>query len=941
MTTAIPTSDRIQEGFEKIDHDLNYVMNCFRDVLQNLGETEIAEQLPWIGKSDKNPLEHHQVTPALLQAVTISFQLLNMVEENTSNQIRRKIERLNGLASERGLWAWYLNQLQDANWTPEEVATLLPFVRVEPVLTAHPTEAKRVTVMEQHRELYVHLLELENQMYTPLERNRIESRIKAVLERLWRTGETLLEKPTVALERASLMHYLTNVFPKAIRITDQNLLDAWENAGWARETIEDPVKWPRIRFGTWVGGDRDGHPLVTPRVTRETLLDLRQNALSLLTGELENLRAKLSLSALLTAPPSLLKEQLEQLSHNPATASDFIATRNPNEPWRQFVSHMLQRIPPASLDPSEQADTDRYYHFGYELAEDIRTLRRSLLDVGAKAIVQADVDPVLRLTEVFGFHLASLDIRQNSGYHDAAMDQILACAGMEDTKYSSWSEEKKLQFFDEQLTHIEPLLGVAEKPGPEAEGAIGAFREISRHINLYGEEGIGSVILSMTRSPADLFAIYFIAREAGLLRKLDSGIICIVPLVPLLETIDDLLQGPAILDRFLSHPITKNSLRWRHRKNSIFTKKGTQTKPPQSTSIGAIDLPVQQVMVGYSDSNKDSGILASQMTLYHTQIKIAQTVKKHGIRVRVFHGRGGTVSRGAGPTHRFLEALPGNGIQCDIRLTEQGETIGQKYANLVTASHHLELLLSGTTYFSLSAKNAEPEITDDLNEIFDLLANSSRKVYKDLLNEPDFMTFYSGATPLDALEKSRIGSRPSRRSGAKTLSDLRAIPWVFSWSQSRFFLPGWYGVGSALASLTESQFTHLQENLSVWPLIRYVMTNIETSHSSADPALMKCYADMVGDEVIRNRFMKIITDEYNRTGEYLLKLFGNTQSQRRPRLDKTLQPRATALKALHLKQIHLLKKWRASPAKAAESDKLVDEILLTINAIASGLRTTG
>ncbi len=934
------SSERLRAGFDKIDRDLLHLMSCFREVLCELGEQAIADRLPWINEAPAIQDAEVSTSPAMLQAVSISFQLLNMVEENTSNQMRRQAERERGVSAERGLWGWYLERLKQTGWKAADVAAALPYLRVEPVLTAHPTEAKRVTVMEQHRELYVLLIELENQMYTPMERDQIDNQIKAVLERLWRTGETLLEKPTVALERATLLHYLCNVFPSAVRRSDLNLIDAWKAVGWDSEIIDDPATWPRIRFGTWVGGDRDGHPLVTPQVTRESLRDLRRSALHLLTKELQALRSKLSLSANLQSPPSDLLSALDEFAATCGPNAASIANRNPAEPWRQYLSFVLERLPPVELDPSEQTDAGRYYHYGFELAGDLRRLRSSLKKVGAHRVVTADLDPVLRMAEVFGFHLATLDIRQNSGYHDTAIDQILVAAGMEETGYSGWSEAAKIDFFNKHLNDATPLLGVADKPGKEAEGAIGAFREVARHINLYGEEGIGSIILSMTRSPADLLALYFLAREAGLLRQLDFGLVCLVPLVPLLETIDDLQRGPDILDKFLAHPISQNSHRWHHRRNRLLVKKGADDG--SATMIpDEINRPVQQVMVGYSDSNKDSGILSSQWNLFTSQSAIAKTAARHGCRVRFFHGRGGTISRGAGPTHRFLEALPSGTINSDIRLTEQGETIGQKYANTLTASHNLTLLLSGTAYCSLQSTRIPSHPPKGLDQIFAKLADTSRETYQSLLKQPGFIDFYATATPLDVLERSRIGSRPARRSGARTLDDLRAIPWVFSWSQARFFLPGWYGVGKALDGLSEADFAQLSEALKTWPFLNYVMTNVETAHCSADRSLMERYASLVPDEALRKRFMENILEEYESVENHLLKLFGTPQAERRPRLDKTLQPRAKALEPLHLRQIELIQQWRSMDPDLPQANALIDELLLTVNAIASGLRTTG
>ena len=444
----------------------------------------------------------------------------------------------------------------------------------------------------------------------------------------------------------------------------------------------------------------------------------------------------------------------------------------------------------------------------------------------------------------------------------------------------------------------------------------------------------------MTRSASDLLAVYFLAREANLLRKLDFGVICLVPVVPLLETLEDLENGPGILNEFLSHPIAKNSLTWLHRRGGLLAKKGSARDTEAVSDFASLRLPIQQVMIGYSDSNKDSGILASQWGLHLAQKKITQISRELGFRIRFFHGRGGTISRGAGPTHRFLEALPRSALGFDLRVTEQGETIAQKFANHLTAGYNLDLLIAGTCYHSLGGtRHADPN--PDLENAVSALSENTGRVYRDLLKETGFMDFYTGATPLDALERSSIGSRPARRTGVRSLEDLRAIPWVFSWSQSRFFLPGWFGFGSGIENLTDEQFETIRKGTREWPFLRYVLTNIETSLSSADTSIMNAYADMVPDQNLRDKFMGIILKELELTHESMTKLFGSEQKIRRPRLDKTVQPRNTALQPLHYEQIRLLRRLRAEDYSRGEEVELTGKLLLTINAISSGLRTTG
>jgi len=400
----------------------------------------------------------------------------------------------------------------------------------------------------------------------------------------------------------------------------------------------------------------------------------------------------------------------------------------------------------------------------------------------------------------------------------------------------------------------------------------------------------------------------------------------VLPVVPLFETLDDLEAAPAILGAFLEEPMTRRSLDF------------------LAWNWGRERLPVsQQVMVGYSDSNKDSGIFASQWGLQNAQSRLARLGRAAGVRIKFFHGRGGTVSRGAGPTHRFLEALPDHSLCGEIRLTEQGETIAQKFGNIVTAAYNLELLVAGVSATTIEHELNPPPQQSPHAPLLERLSRSSQRRYRELLDAEGFLTFYRQATPIDALEHSSIGSRPSRRTGQPSLADLRAIPWVFSWSQARFYVPGWFGAGSGLKELSEAELAEIRGRIRTWPFLYYFLTNIESSIASTDPDLMRAYAGLVEDPSIRARFLKIIFDEWNLTREMLEKLRGAPMADRRPRMLKTLGLRAEALRVLHLQEIHLLKKWRGlkNAGDEAGADAMLPDLLLSINAIASGLRTTG
>ncbi|MCE9611091.1 MAG: phosphoenolpyruvate carboxylase [Chthoniobacter sp.] len=917
--------DYIAIGFEKIDRDLRFLVECLGEVLTELGLGPLAQHLPWFGPGAKAE-DAEALPPQLGLVYSIAFQLLNMVEENTAAAMRSLRETSEGLTAERGLWGDQLRRLKAAGFTPEEIADAFRHVRVEPVLTAHPTEAKRLAVLEQHRALFALIDARESGSPTPSAQTLLREQTKAALERLWRTGEILLEKPSLADERRNVLHYLRDVFPAVLPELDARLRLAWQDAGFDPALLHGATL-PAVRFGTWVGGDRDGHPGVTAEVTAETLERLRANALVLLHRQLSALVGKLSLSAWMQPPPTALVELREKIAASLGDTGRAILAQNAGEPWRQFGELLLARLP-VEIAPHQLAQIragSGLYQHAEELAADLRALHDSLTAVGATRLAESDVAPVLRALDVFGFHIAQLDIRQNSAFHAKALTQLMGAAGIDGSQWEDWSETERLRFLEKELQSPRPFLHGSVSAGPEADAVLGCYRVLAAHIARCGADGIGALIVSMTRRLSDLLVVYVLAREAGLTRMLREGLVCMLPVVPLFETLSDLEAGPAILQSFLDEPMTRRSL------DFLAWNWGREKRPLS-----------QQVMVGYSDSNKDSGIFASQWGLQKAQSRLAQLGRDAGVRIRFFHGRGGTVSRGAGPTHRFLEALPPGSLGGDIRLTEQGETIAQKFGNLPTATFNLELLVAGVTGTTLRHERAGIGLPA-LAPVLEKLLHSSQQAYRRLLDTPDFLTFYRQATPIDALEHSRIGSRPARRTGQPSLADLRAIPWVFSWSQARFYVPGWFGAGSGLSALNDDELAALAGQMRAWPFLHYVLTNIESSIASSDLELMHAYAGLVGDEALRARFMALILAEWRLTKTMLEKLRGVPMTERRPRMLKTLQLRAEALRVLHLQEIAMLRRWRALRAAGDEpaAEALLPDLLLSINAIASGLRTTG
>lgn len=917
------TGDVQLQELAKSDQNQAFVLECFREVLSELGEHELSDLL---GSAEPAATD---LDERFVQACSIAFQLLAIAEDLAAESRQRAADSDGSAEPLPGSWRQNLDRLQRMGLNEARILDGLGRVRIEPVLTAHPTEAKRATVLEHHAELHRLLRRRDERVLTPVQLRANRELIKAALERLWRTGDIFLDKPDVASELRSVIHYLRDVMPRAVLAADERLRAAWQAAGFDPAALAGDSRLPRISFGNWVGGDRDGHPLVTPEVTRATLDELRRTALLLLHDQLVAVGARLSLSERLGAVPESLERRVAELAERLGGRAEPALVRNAGEPWRQLVNLILLRLPAdiAGRGGAVRLDDDdpTRYRRSAELLEDLQVLHQALLEVGATRLASLDVLPLLRLVQTFGFQLAALDVRQNSAFHERALEQLLRAGGVADADYGSWDEARRMSFLNDELSRPRPFTRSDMAVGPEADATLGAYRVLAEHVRRRSTEGLGALIVSMTRSVSDLLAVYVLAREVGLTTPTEGGAgACVLPVVPLFETIGDLERSPGILAAFLDHPFTQRSLR-------------LQTGPD--------GVPVQQVMVGYSDSNKDGGIVASLWHVHRAQAALAEVGRSRGVRIRFFHGRGGTISRGAGPAHRFVRALPHDALRGDLRVTEQGEVIAQKYGHAARGAHNLELLLANATLVTLQ-QETQPAEEHPLGGVMDRLATTSRRAYEELVHRDGFVAFFRGATPIDVIEGSRIGSRPSRRTGRSSISDLRAIPWVFAWSQSRFYLSGWYGFGAALERLQQEEpasFEQLRQQYQSWAPLHYLVSNVATSIAMADLEIMSWYASLVEDGDLKQRMLEPIVAEHHRTRRVLELLYGGPLAERRPRVGWAIARRDTRLRALHRHQVQLLGEFRAidraSQPERAEAALL--RLLMTVNAIASGLRATG
>jgi phosphoenolpyruvate carboxylase len=905
-------------------YDFELLLSLLAEVLKENNEEDLARQIPLLSN---HSLEYENFDDIkLLHLYSICFQLLNLSEVNGAVQNRRTKQEKEGLESINGMWANALNEIKAMGVDEQTIIEVFKEINIEPVLTAHPTEAKRPVVLELYRELYLLLVKRENSMYTSYEQEEIKHDIKKILHRLWFIGEIFVEKPAVESELENVLYYFSNVFPKVIHFLDFKLKQAWEDAGMDPSFVEDTEVYPEISFGNWVGGDRDGHPLVTHEVTHETLLKFRLNALKLIHDLLEELAEKLSIYS---DGDCLMPEFRKRFKKLLIDSGEKTGNSNP-EPFKYYVELLKDKLPITEKPGGglELNDTLVSYKNSAELKLDLQLLKQALKHYGAESLAKYDVQFVLRHLQVFGFHLTHLDIRQNSKYYEESLQQIIKTSLPQEYKKISKDPSYYKEFILKELSSNRPFLNhIDQLDSEKARETLLMLHTIGKHIRKYSEAPLGSMIVSMTRNVEDLFTVYLLMRENGLSKYSSNGMICRLPVVPLFETIDDLINSPEILDEFLSHPVTKNSLEY------IAKQK-------------AWVIPVQEVMIGYSDSNKDGGIIASAWHLYYAQLRLTEIGKKHGIKIRFFHGKGGTISRGAGPSHWFLKALPQGTLTGMIRITEQGETIERKYANKVNAAYNLELLLAGTTLQSLKSRMQSTSIDDSRNELFTYLAHESYQTFRRLVEHPFFVKFYEQATPIDVIELSKIGSRPARRTGKRNLSDLRAIPWVFSWTQSRMNISSWYGVGSTLQKLKEEQperYSMLKAMVKTDDFLRYTLTNVDTSLSSTDEEILKMYAELVEDVKVRKVISSMLLDELSLTRSMMLELLGSPINERRKNHYYSTELRAQALLPLHKEQVFLLKKWR-NARKEGNKEKAnyrLNNLLRSINAIANAIGTTG
>ncbi len=897
--------------------DFDFLLNCFKEVLIENNESELAKLVPWL--CNTSDYESIEFTHKHFHLLSVAFQLLNLAETNGAVQNRRKTEEKQTLSAINGLWSNSFKQLKEHDINENEILDILNKVEVQPVLTAHPTEAKRPVVLKKYRELYLLMVTRENSMYNSYEKEENRNAIKRLINAIWHIDEFYIEKPNVETELDNVLHYFTNVFPEIIDILYRRLLHAWKFSGFTSEKLIKQEVFPKIKFGSWIGGDRDGHPLVTAELTAYTLQKLRLNAFLILKKELTKTADDLSFYYNMQQLPEVVLNRLKAIIAENGIRLKNIVQTNKKEAFKLYVQALISKLPVelGKEQHFELSERKGSYQKSEQLLDDLTILKKGLSEIGENSLILNSVMPLIQKTKTLGFHLAQLDIRQNSTYYEKALQQLLDLSKLNKT-------ENLKELIRNELNNNRPFARNWQKLPPEAKNTLDCLKVVQEHYTRYGEAGLGSLIVSMTRNIDDLLTVFLLAREVGL-TTFNQKFIMQIHVVPLFETIDDLLASPSILDEYLSLPEVQASLEYQRRKKN---------KPNKE----------QEIMIGYSDSNKDGGILASTWHLYKAQKELTEIGFKHSVEIKFFHGKGGSISRGAGPTHWFLRSLPHGTLNGKIKMTEQGETIEKKYANKGNAAYNLELMLSGTALNTLLHKKQNTN-HQPVTKIIEFMSNEGQKIYSDLLKNENFLEFYRQATPIDVIEQSKIGSRPSRRTGKPSFADLRAIPWVFSWGQSRFHITSWFGVGATLEKLKNEQpamFSELRSLIKTNHFIRYLFTNIDTSLASTDEDIIKAYSTLVINPEVREDILKQILEELSRTRQFVEELLERPMNIRRKNHFYSTLLRAEILDILHKNQIRILKKWRETEYGSEEvKQKDLNLLLMSVNAISNAMGTTG
>lgn len=838
----------------------------------------------------------------LVRAFTNYFQLINLAEDSERIRRIRRREASEG-GPRRGSLREAIGLLAARGVDAQRLQALLADAQIRLVLTAHPTEARRRTIIAKLARVFGVLRDLDERKSLPDEVERAHQLLAHTIEELWYSDEVRSTELTVLDEVRTSLVYLMSTFVTVIPEMYRDLEEAIAEH-YPGETIAVP---PLLTPGTWIGGDRDGNPNVTPEVTRQTLDLMRDSAIELLEGRLVELAGRLSLAETVSGPAPLLAPLIERLATVfPDTASRVLRI-NAGEPYRQAVTLMREKLSAArTFAPGGYQDAA-------ELLADLRLIDRSLREQGADLVADGDLRDVMRLVEVFGFHLAVMDIRDHARRHEAALAEIFRHAGVTD-HYLELSEDDRRTLLSQEIESPRPLVPRSlERYAPQTREVIETFRTVADVLSGPHHGVIETYVISGTEEASDVLAVLLLMKEAGLAEPGGHG--ALLSIAPLFEQERGLREAPETMTALIALPVYRNALRSRG--------------------------DVQEVMIGYSDSNKEIGFFGSAWALYQAQRELTRLFEAAGLRHTFFHGRGGAIGRGGGPTNVAILAQPPGSVNGRIKLTEQGEVIASRYATTPIAHRELELVAGATLVSTVGLlPQPDPERLAEFEEAMATIADTATAAYRDLVyGDPDFVRFFEEATPISEIARLQIGSRPARRQQTRRIEDLRAIPWVFSWTQSRFLLPGWYGVGSGLQEgIARYGLERLRAMEREWPLFAATIANAEMALAKSDLDIARRYAGLVTDTSIRERIWEQIDQEHERATREILRLTNQERLlERDPVLRRSIDRRNPYVDPISFVQVELLRRLRAHGA----DDRTLRTILRSVNGIAGGLKNTG
>jgi phosphoenolpyruvate carboxylase len=837
----------------------------------------------------------------LIRTLTRWFQLLNLAEDNERVRRLRRREERHAPAPRRGGLRDAIQRLAARGTTPLELGELLARAEVRLVMTAHPTEARRRTTIAKLARVFAILREFDHHRLLPEEETDAWRRLASTVQELWGSDEIRAVSPTVLDEvHAGLVYFTTtlvDVVPAFYRELEAAIAEAYPG-----EEIAVP---PLLTFGSWMGGDRDGNPHVTPAVTAEALGLMRSTCLRFLEGRAVELAGRVSLSARLVGEPEELRPLLAAGAERFPELAATLAQRNPEEPYRRLFSFVAERLRATRRgDPEGYADPD-------ELLGELRTAARTLSDHG-RFVAGGDLRDVIRQVEVFGFHYGRLDVRDHADRHRDALAEIFSTLHVQD-EYAALAPAERCALLAREIGSRRPLIpGDLTGFSDSTREVVETFRSLRELLDGEHAGAVQTYIVSGTTGPQDILEVLLLMKEAGLASAGGEG--ARLRIAPLFEAGETLRDAAETMRALIEEPVYRAALR----------------------AVG----DEQEVMIGYSDSNKDAGYVASGWATYQAQVAISGLCREHGIAWIFFHGRGGALGRGGGPANTAIMSLPPGTVAGRLKMTEQGEVLSAKYSLRDIAHRELELTASAVLAGPLVRQPADR--IDRYHEVVAAMAERSSEVYRSLVyGDPDFPAFFHAATPVDEISQLRLGSRPARRKDSTAIEDFRAIPWVFSWTQARIVLPAWYGLGSALQAATEEHGLELlREMREEWPFFAALLANAEMACAKADLAIGRRYAELVPDAEMRERIWSRIEAEFELTRRGLLAVRdGERLLDAEPVLLASIDRRNPYVDPLSFVQVELLRRARAG--EAADGDALPRAAFLAINGIASGLRNTG